>query len=163
VRAVTDNLFRAACGYGVVAAAGGKPVRPPASGLEGYDVTGGVEHRAVLEFVAGDEVIARKVVAMGNVECWLRADLIQPTLDRMAADQAETERVIRELSAFAEATRPVPMDQRPVPVLSEGLIHAAMKHSQRIGRYWDMNRRGADERQKFGRLLAVAHKNDEVE
>lgn len=161
MRAATEHLFRAACAYGVVARAGGKPFRPPAEQLEGFDVAGGIACRTVLEFRTADgEVIARKVSANGSVACWLRADLIQPTLDRMAADRADTERVTREVAAYAAATRPLPPDQRPVPVLSEGLIHAAMTHSKRIGRYWDMNRRGADERLKFSRQLAVSRKND---
>ena len=163
MKTVTQTLFRASCAYGVVAAAGGKPRRPRPVGLEGFEVHGGTTHREVLEFVAGDEVIARKVSALGSVECWLRADLIQPTLDCMAASRADNERIITEVAAYADATRPAPAAERPVPVLSEGLIHAAMRHSQRIGRFFDMNTRGARERENFTRLLRVARKNDGVE
>lgn len=78
---------------------GGKWSRRQTAGLSNL---GGGE---VLEYVLPDgEVIARKVVAMGETACWLRADVAEAARAAAAAEAAEHQRVIAEVGAFIKST-----------------------------------------------------------
>jgi hypothetical protein len=162
MKAVPDDVYSAAHRFGIVSHAGGRKVRPIAApDLEGFHTCGGEGGRVVSEFAAGGEVIARRVETSTGQECWLRADLVELAEIALGHEAARTARAISETVAYAEATRrdadPRPADERP---LSVGLIHAAMRHSKRIGRFYDMNSRGDAERGKFARQLAAARPDE---
>ena len=97
IEATADEHYAAARFRGVLS--GGKWVRRP---TDGY---GGVKRGELLEYVLpGGEVIARKVVACGAVECWLRPDVAEAARAALAAEASKHEQVIAELRDFIQTT-----------------------------------------------------------
>jgi hypothetical protein len=149
---VSLDVYLAAHRFGVVSAAGGRVVRP----------IGTETDAARSEFAAGGEVIARRVGSGGAAECWLRTDLVELAETALAYEAADTQRVISEVTEFAEQSRREAA-ARPAPRVSLASAQAAIRHSKRIGRYWDMNARGDAERARLLNQLANAKPNDEGE
>lgn len=100
-------------------------------------------------------VVARKVMACGRTICWLRRDLADHAEAALAAEHVETERMRGVVTSMVERDRKrrAEAERTPKPLPSPELIHAAMRHSARIGRLHDMNSRGDEERGKFALLL----------
>jgi hypothetical protein len=106
----------------------------------------------VQEWQIAGEVVARKVTACGRTECWARPDLAELAEAHLEAEHAEMERIKAEVVAFAKAHPRADISGRPKP-LSPQVIQAAIRHSARIGRLYDMDSRGDAERGKFARQL----------
>lgn len=105
---------------------GGKWVRRP---TDGY---GGVKRGELLEYVMPDgEVIARKVVACGAVECWLRPDVAQQARAVLAAEAATTARVIADMAEFIRDTDATGAKRNGVTVEQ----YRAQRHAK--GAAWD--------------------------
>jgi hypothetical protein len=94
-----DDVFLAACRFGIVARAGGKPRRRATGDMSRHG------SGSLLEFVdAGGEVIARKVTALGESQCWLRADLSEAADAALAREAEDYARVTAELADFIRST-----------------------------------------------------------
>lgn len=142
---VPRDVFRDALAYSIVSGAGGKKVRqPPRPQMSGMAVDGGDSRAEVLEYAKEDgSVIARLVKACGVVEAWLDATLATDVLVARSDAEAEKERIIKEVTAYAHASRQHSRDQAAESfVLSSALLHAAVRHQSRIGRLHDHNSRG---------------------
>lgn len=122
---------------------GAKVARRTGTQLSGNSRDGGHSNAEVIEWVGPTgEVVARKVTALGQVECWLRADLATETLVARSDQVAERERVIAEVKRYAEATRGAQGQRAESYVLSSALIHAAARRNATLGRLYDRNARG---------------------
>lgn len=157
---VPRDVFRDALAYSVVSKAGGRkvpqPVRPT---MSGYDRDGNHSAARVLEYaLPGGEIVARLVEACGAVETWLRPDLATDVLVARADAEAEKERIIREVAAYANATRRRGEQRAESYILSSALIHAAVRHNSRIGRLHDHNSRGDRVRANLAHALDRAVK-----
>jgi hypothetical protein len=106
------------------------------------------------EWAVGAEVVARKVVACGHRMHWLRHDIATLAEAALEREHAEMERVRDGVVQSIMQDRQRRGAAPPAPLPSPQLIHAAMKHSARIGRLHDQNSRGDAERAKFAHLLA---------
>jgi hypothetical protein len=94
---VTDDTHYAAARLKVLT--GGRFVRSKTQGR------GGMGAGDLLEYVLPDgEVVARKVTALGETLCWLRADLAEQANAAMAAEAADYARVTAELAEFIRST-----------------------------------------------------------
>jgi len=119
----TDELYDAAR-FAVLS--GGKWARSQTGGLSNH---GGGE---LLEYVLpSGEVIARKVVACGAVECWLRADVAASARAALAAEAAKHERVIAEVGDFIKSTDAAGAKRNGVTVEQ----YRAQRHA--AGNRWD--------------------------
>jgi hypothetical protein len=88
-------------------------------------------------------VISRKVTALGEVACWLRADLADAAEAALEREAAEHRRVIAVVGGYAHATQQHNRDQMAETyVLSSALLHAAARRNATLGRLYDMNSRG---------------------
>jgi hypothetical protein len=154
------DVFRDSLAYSVVAKAGAAKVVRPRTQMSGNSVDGGNKLARVLEYaLPGGEVVARLVEACGCVETWLRRDLATETLVARADAFAEKERIIKQVTDYARATRQKSRDQMAETyVLSSALIHAAVRHQSRIGRLHDMNSRGDRVRDNLAAALERAAK-----
>lgn len=152
------DVFRDALAYSIVSGAGGKKVRQPRRPqLSGFQVDGGDAKAEVLEYAKEDgTVIARLVKACGVVEAWLEASLATDVLIARSDAEAEKERIIREVAAYAEKTRRQGGEQ--TYVLSSACLHAAVRHNARIGRLYDHNSRGDRVRGNLSAALKRASK-----
>jgi hypothetical protein len=96
---VDDDVFLAACRFGIVARAGGKPRRRATGDMSRHG------SGSLLEFADADGgVIARKVTALGESQCWLRADLAEAADAALAREAEDYARVTAELRDFIHAT-----------------------------------------------------------
>lgn len=139
------DVFRDAIAYSVVSKAGAVKVKAAAKPqLSGHSRDGGHSAARILEYARpGGPVVARLVEACGHVETWLEASLATDTLIARSDAEAEKERIIREVTNYARATRQNSRDQMAETfVLSSALLHAAVRHQSRIGRLHDHNSRG---------------------
>lgn len=103
--AVDDTTHYAAHRFGLVAAAGGRLVKPARAAMTDGAAAADGRPAELKEFAtAAGEVVARKVVALGSVLCWLRADLADAARCALAREETERLRVIGELSDFIRET-----------------------------------------------------------
>jgi hypothetical protein len=94
---VTDDTHYAAARLKVLT--GGRFVRSKTQGR------GGMGSGDLLEYVLpGGEVVARKVSALGQTLCWLRADLAGQANAAMAAEAADYARATAEVAEFIRST-----------------------------------------------------------
>lgn len=94
---VTDDTHYAAARLKVLT--GGRFVRSKTEGR------GGMGGGDLLEYVLPDgEVVARKVQALGETLCWLRADLVETARAAMAAEAADYARATAEVAEFIRST-----------------------------------------------------------
>jgi hypothetical protein len=106
MRMVDQPRFRAAIAYGFIRDAGGVLVRnpgPPAPAPSDY-LTLSSQGAVVLEYLAGAEVIARKVQTSTGEVFWLRADLALLAEAALAHEAEERTRVIQEVMAWRDRT-----------------------------------------------------------
>jgi hypothetical protein len=152
------DVFRDAIAYSCISKRGGKKVRQgPPPQLSGMTTDGGERHAEVLEYALPDgRVIARLVKACGMVEAWLETSLATDVLIARSDAEAEKERVIKEVIAYANATRSKGGEQ--TYVLSSACLHAAVRHQAKIGRLYDRNSRGDKVRGNLSSALARASK-----
>jgi len=108
---VDPDRYSAAHRFGIVGKAGGRlvPRRAGSGAHVPHQMVRGIDHIAdpacINEFVTpGGEVIARKVAACGEVQCWLRADLAEAADAALAKEAADYQRVVTELAAFIRGT-----------------------------------------------------------
>lgn len=138
---------------------GAKVVRRAGTQLSGNSRDGGHSSAEVFEWVGpSGEVVARKVSALGQVETWLRADLCTEVLIARSDEVAERERIIREVAAYAQATRGAQGQREQSYILSTGLLHAAVRRNARLGRLYDMDSRGDKVRGNLAHALDRAVK-----
>jgi hypothetical protein len=124
IKVETDDHYAAARFRGVLS--GGKWVRRPTAGLSNH---GGGE---LLEYVLPDgEVLSRKVVACGAVECWLRADVAAQARAALAAEAAEHARVVASVADFIKDTDAAGAKRNGVTVEQ----YRAQRHAK--GAAWD--------------------------
>jgi hypothetical protein len=91
MRHVLPDTYRACFAFGLIAALGARKVLPVRDGvLTGYGIDGGESNATVEEWHAGEppEVVARKVITSTSAEHWVRADLADAALARIAAEEA---------------------------------------------------------------------------
>lgn len=158
MRYCTHPLFRAAIAHGKVSAAGGERIRRQHPQLLGNSTDGG-STAEVLEYAAGGEVIARKVVAGGEIACWLRADIADAAEAALEHAEAEIERVKAEVVDYARASRQSSRDQMAETyVLSSALLHAAVRRQATLGGLYDMDAHGDKIRGNLAAALDRAHK-----
>lgn len=140
--AVDGITHYAAHRFGIVARAGGRLVRPARVEMDNnaQQVVG--DPAEVKEFATPrGEVVARKVVALGSVLCWLRADLADAAAAALEREQLEHARVISELREFIRDTDRQGAARNGVSVEQyRRNRHAA---GERWDRYQGANRRGA--------------------
>ena len=127
MRDVPQPLFRAAIAYGHVRDAGGVQVSDRAPDayreLSGHGAT-------VLEFRADGETIARKVQASSGEAFWLREDLADKALASLAHEEADNERVIREVMAWRDRTDAENAARRGMDVEAYRRLRLAQGHRQ---------------------------------
>lgn len=103
--AVDDVTHYAAHRFGLVAKAGGRLVKQARAAMTDGAAAACGEPAELKEFaLPGGEVVARKVVALGSVLCWLRADLAIAAAAALEHERAEHARVISELREFIRDT-----------------------------------------------------------
>lgn len=108
---------------------GGKWVRRP---TDGY---GGITRGELLEYQLPDgTVLSRKVVALGQTECWLAPDVAQQARAAMAAEAATTARVIADMAEFIRDTDAAGAKRNGVTVEQ----YRAQRHA--AGNRWDRYR-----------------------
>jgi hypothetical protein len=121
---VTDDAHYAAARLKVLT--GGRFVRSKTQGR------GGMGCGDLLEYVLPDgEVVARKVAALDQVACWLRADLAERARAAMAAEAADYARVTAELAEFIRSTDQQGARRNGVTVE----MYRAQRHAK--GARWD--------------------------
>lgn len=154
---VDNPLLRDCIAYGIASKHGAKKHKPYEPPLDGFCREGA--RPEILEFAIDGEVVLRKVKACGMIECWLRQDLALETLVAQVEAAAEKERIIKEVSDYARATRQHSRDQQAETyVLSSALLHAAVRRNAKLGRLFDMDSRGDKTRGNLAAALERAAK-----
>lgn len=157
MKPVTNDVYFAVFARGDMKALKATRVPDPRNAVNHPDGFPAISRSAaqVDEWAIDGEIVARKVSACGETLHWLRADIAAIGERHVEADRAETDRMKATVAEMIDADRRrrAEVAARPVPALSPQLIHAAMRHNQRIGRYWDQNVRGAETRARFALLL----------
>jgi hypothetical protein len=101
-----DTTYPAAFRFGLVAAHGGKRFEPARETLsDGGCPLKGWHIGEITEFRSpSGEVLARKVVACGRTECWLRHDVAEAAKAALAAEQADSDRIVAEVAGWIRRT-----------------------------------------------------------
>lgn len=102
MKSVPEPVHYAAHRFGLVSRAGGRLIKREPVRMSGRTCDGDCQVR-VKEFATpGGEVIARKVSALDQMECWLRADLADAAEAALEAEAADYRQVVGELRDFIE-------------------------------------------------------------
>lgn len=101
---VEPSLMYDTARLSVFAKADARPSRKLTKGLAGDEVRGPHVGEVLEWALPGGEVVGRKVVACGDVQCWLRADLADATVAALAAEAADYAKVTAELAEFIRST-----------------------------------------------------------
>lgn len=106
MQSVDWDTYYAAHRFGLVAAHGGRKCCPARETLsDGGCPLKGWHIGEITEFVAtGGEVLSRKVDACERCECWLRRDLADDARAALAAERADSDRIVAEVAGWIRRT-----------------------------------------------------------
>lgn len=101
----TEQLYRAAHRFGVIAGEGALMLKAPAFEMAEHARASYGPHATVKEWAPpGGLVLARSVVSHDSAEFWLRSDLLDKAVAALAAEQADSDRIISEVSGWIRRT-----------------------------------------------------------
>lgn len=147
MRSVSYDTYRACFAYGLISGLGARKVIPERSAdIAGYGSAIAGSPAEIEEWHAGTspaaEVIARKVIACSSSEYWVRADLADAALLRIAEAELEVERIKRDVIAWSAARDQAAADAAGLTLEQFRLRrnHAGMERDRRAGKYGWMGR-----------------------
>jgi hypothetical protein len=101
----TEQLYRAAHRFRIIADEGAQMLKAPAFEMAEHARASYGPHATVKEWaVPGGLVLARSVVTHDHAEYWLRSDLLDKAVAALAAEQADSNRIISEVAGWIRRT-----------------------------------------------------------
>lgn len=101
----TEQLYRAAHRFRIIADEGAQMLRAPAFEMAEHARASYGPHATVKEWAPpGGLVLARSVITHDHSEFWLRSDLLDKAVAALAAERADSDRIVAEVAGWIRRT-----------------------------------------------------------